>query len=158
MTSKLSAQLITLILSSLLLPYCGPKAPLVDDCVIAPTDVKCNRAKPAPKQNASYSLTPLQANAYICLSNGDFLVSKIYLINLEDNLAKCIKTPVVKPKVFDCGIEGDLSVVKCSDGVTVNTLTWDQAIGYLCLSPSDYESELVYRNNLIQDIANCTAN
>lgn len=155
MESKLWALPIILILSS-----CGPHAPLVDDCVIAPLEMDCHRARPAPKQDPAYSKSPKNSTGYLCNSTGDFLVRKLYIITLENNLAKCVQTPVVNPKVNDCVVYGQdtvaNSLVFCSDGVASNTLSWGQAVGQLCLSSADFEKEKVYRNSLIQDIAACT--
>lgn len=137
-------------------------APLIDDCTIEPNDVICNhsRTKAGPKQPPTYNLTPLKATGYLCYSTGDFVVAKYYLITLEDNLAKCIQTPIEQPKVSDCVIAGAStaasSMVYCSDGVASNGLTWLKAQTYLCLSPADYQLEKIYQNTLIQDIANCT--
>lgn len=147
---KLSLLLTTLILSS-----CGPHAPIVDDCAIAPSLMKCYRQRVQKNQPHAYSLTPAQADKYVCQLTSDFLNSRIYILNLENHLAKCDKTPVVKPTVSDCGVDGAIAEVFCSNGVGGNWLTWEQAEGMVCFSLSDFELGKAYVNTLIQDIGSC---
>jgi hypothetical protein len=131
--------------------------PAVDHCAIDPSELFCYRAHPQNKSDTTYTLTPIEAhdNGYICTPPGDFLVERSYLIQLETNAEKCIQTPVVQPRVNDCGIDGVNAIVFCADGITSKAYDWKEAQGFLCFSPADFEIERNYRNTLIQDIANC---
>lgn len=145
------------LLPLIMLSSCGPHAPFVNDCLIDQSLMECSGRVGSPKAGiTNYSLTPLKANKYICQSTADFLLSKLYIITLEKNLAKCVKTTVPHPTVHDCAVDGEKQLVYCSDGIDLNVLTWKEAYKYLCVSPTDFTLLSVYRKQLLEDIANCT--
>lgn len=145
------------LLTILILSSCGPHVPFVDDCLIDTTLVRCNGKRgPQKGQVSGYNLTPLQAHKYICQSNPDALNSKLYVLDLETNLAKCIKSVIPQPKVSDCSIDGNKSMLYCSDGTSSMILTWAEAYKYECVSLTDSTLLTVYKDGLLNDIASCT--
>lgn len=133
-------------------------APAFDHGMIEPSRVFFIYAHPPTKNVNTYIQTPIEAeeDGDVCSSGGDFLVEDLYVSKLENALTACDKTPIAKPKISDCSIDGVNAIVFCSDGQSWNALTFPQAAGYPCVRGSDFIILRNYRDGLISGIASCT--
>lgn len=130
---------------------CGLKAPVTTTCVINGAVLNCSNGK--KKQDKT--ITAAQADRYLCESPADFLNSALYIIHLETDLAKCFKEAVVQPVVTVCAIDSPNLILYCSTGVVQSSVSFQAANKYLCLSGTDFELMVTYKNTLMEGIAAC---
>lgn len=92
---------------------------------------------------------------FICRKSSEHLAYRLYIIALEEQLAKCSPGVTTPPKVTDCGFDASASNLLCSDGTSDTTIPLIETDKYICLSSTDYTLIKNYRDDLRKDISQC---
>lgn len=127
---------------------CGTHMPPVTDYFVLGNQF----VHPHGKTPVVKSIDQAEALAFICESPADFLNSRLYINNLEQNLATCNQQLVSIPSVVLCGVYATGMSLICSNNQTLPLASVQK---YICVSGADYEIIKAYKTGLLNKIAAC---
>jgi len=127
----LRQRVVLLVLSVVLVVSQGcARGPQIEVCVLN-GDQSSPEGQCAYKKLA-YDHSAMELNNYVCMSGPD---SERFLKNCHDR----------RPSVIEaCVIDGAMAELDCSNGDTDRTLTWAEAMNYVCISSRHLERLLKY--------------